>query len=125
MNLTTLATALLMLASAAIAWWLGGAVGAGVLAGCLLGAGIAGCSASYQRRLAASAPARVFSAFALAFLVKLFALVAFTAFFRYVDPAARLVDWRSFVLSFTIVAVALLLFSTPEAARALKERKAS
>lgn len=122
MTLTTLGTLILTPAGALVAWSLGGRAGTGVLAGVLLGAAIALVASGYQTRTAVTRPAMVLPAFALAFLVKLMALLGFTLLFRYVEFAQERVDWRHFLASFALASVILLFLSAPDSARALKAR---
>lgn len=120
MTPTTLGTLLLLLVAAPLAWWLGGSLGVGVLAGVLAAASVGVAMVIYQRRIAVQRPSWIIPAFALAFLVKLVVLVVLTAVFRFVDLLAARVDWRSFLMSYAAAAVVLLALGTTEAARALK-----
>lgn len=87
---------------------LGGALGAGVLAGYLLGAGLAGLSFLYTRHVLATQPARALQATVVGFLVKLAALLLGALSFRFIEAAGERADWRSFVVAYA-AAVALVL----------------
>jgi len=124
MTRTTASTLVLALVAGVCSWSLGGSLGASVLAGFLLGATVGNAVALWHRHVARTRPAFLLPALVGGFGLKLFLLVGLTAVFRFVPYAAERIDWRGFALSFAIVAIALLLVSTPEAARALKEGEA-
>lgn len=124
MTRTTTTTLLLGLAAGICAWSLGGTPGAGVLAGFLLGATVGQALAGWHRKVARTRPDFLLAALVGGFGIKLVLLVGLTAVFRFVPYAAERIDWRGFALSFAVVAITLLLVSTPDAARALKEREA-
>lgn len=100
----------------------GGALGGGVIAGYLLGAGLAGLSVLYQVHLLATRPERAMAGSVLGFLVLLVALLIGGLSFRYLGPAAERVDWRSFLISFALAGVLVLLFGTLEAVRNQRRR---
>lgn len=95
----------------------GGALGGGVLAGYLLGAGLAGLSVVYQMHLLATRPERAMAASVLGFLVLLVALLFGGLTFRYVAPVAERADWRSFLITFAVAGVLVLPLGTFEAVR--------
>ena len=124
MTRTTVSTLLLGLVAGVCAWSLGGIAGSGVLAGFLLGSTLGNALATWHKRVARIRPDFLLPALVGGFGIKLIALVGLTAMFRFVPYAAERMDWRAFALSFAIVTIVLLLVSTPDSARALKERSA-
>jgi MFS family permease len=100
----------------------GGALGGGVLAGYLLGAGLAGLSVLYQMHLLATRPERAMTASVLGFLVLLVALFFGGLSFRYLEPVAERADWRSFLVSFAVAGVLVLPLGTHEALRNHRRR---
>jgi hypothetical protein len=109
----------------AVAWQLGGRVGAGVLSGYLLGAGMSGLGVLYQRHMLLTRPERVFSALVVSFLGKLVALLLGGLAFRFLQPVAEIADWRSFLIAFAAAVALVLPVGTWEAARVLKHRARS
>jgi hypothetical protein len=88
---------LLALPGAALgAWYLGGAAGAGVLAGACAGLGYGALVALAERRLFAGRNA--FNGLLFAFLAKLLALLAATVLFLVLEPEG--IDPAAFVLAF-------------------------
>ena len=124
MTPTTISTLILAVVAGVCAWSVGGVVGSGILAGFLIGAMLGTALATWQKKVARTRPDMLLAMLVGGFGLKLVLLVGLTAFFRFVPYAAERLDWRAFALSFAVVAIALLLVSTPQAARALKEREA-
>ena len=106
---TTITTVLVLGLAALLAWRLGGIVGAGVLVGALGGTTIASVGASLQLKIAKTAPKRLFSAFTVGFLLKMFAALAGALALRYLPEAAALCDWQSFLLAFAVGAVCVMM----------------
>ena len=100
----------------------GGALGGGVLAGYLLGAGLAGLSVLYQMHLLATRPERAMAGSVIGFLVLLLALLLGGLSFRYIAPVAERADWRSFLITFALAGVLVLLLGTFEAVRHQRRR---
>lgn len=100
----------------------GGALGGGVLAGYLLGAGLAGLSVLYQMHLLATRPERAMAASVGGFLVLVLALVFGGLSFRYLAPVAEHADWRAFLVSFAAAGVLVLPLGTHEAVRHHRRR---
>ena len=69
-------------------------------------------------------PEQAFSAFTISFLAKLMIVLIGALAFRFVEPAARWVDYRSFLVAFAAAATILLVASAPDAARALRGQRA-
>lgn len=114
-------TSLLALAVAAVvAWRLGGRLGAGVMAGFLLGAGMSGLGVLYQRHVLLTRPDRTLMALAVSFLAKLVVVLLGALAFRYVEPVARTADWQSFLVAFAAAVGVILPIGAIEAARVLK-----
>jgi len=109
--------------AAAVAWQLGGRLGAGVLGGYLLGAGMSGLGVLYQRHMLLTRPERVFSALVVSFLAKLVALLLGGLAFRFLAPVAEVADWRSFLIAFAGAVALVLPLGTWDAARVLKQRE--
>lgn len=93
-----------------LAWSAGGAVGGGILAGYLFGAGLSGLGVLYQQHTLRTRPEFAFHAFTIAFFAKFVGMVLGALAFRYVPAAAARADWRSFLVAFAVAAL-LLLFS--------------
>ena len=106
----TLITTLLTLSAAAfIAWSMGGVLGAGVLIGGLGGASAASVGVLLQVNIAKTAPKRLFGAMVAAFMIKMFAALAGALAFRYVEAAAARADWQTFLISFALSAVIVMM----------------
>jgi hypothetical protein len=124
MTLTTLTTSIGLAAAVALAAWLGGAPGSGVLAGFCVGAAVTGWGVLRQRRVLRSYPQHAMRTMVEGFLAKL-ALVAVAAVLFVLVPALRqAADWRSFLLAFAAAVLLVLLPGTFDNARILKERRA-
>lgn len=124
--MTRLLLALLLgLAGAAfLAWRTGGALGGGVLAGYLLGGGIAGLCVLWQRHVLSTRPERMLQAVVVSFGAKLVALLLGALSFRYLEPVAARADWRSFLVAFAAAVLVVVAFGVPEVARALRAASA-
>ncbi|MDE0891655.1 MAG: hypothetical protein OSB14_05685 [Planctomycetota bacterium] len=106
----TLITTLLTLSAAAfLAWRMGGVEGAGVLIGGLGGASAASVGVLLQVNIAKTAPKRLFGAMTAAFMIKMFAALAGALVFRYVEAAAARADWQTFLISFALSAVIVMM----------------
>jgi hypothetical protein len=106
----TLITTLLSLSAAAyIAWSMGGVLGAGVLIGGLGGASAASVGVLLQVNIAKTAPKRLFGAMVAAFMIKMFAALAGALAFRFVEAAAARADWQTFLISFALSAVIVMM----------------
>lgn len=102
---------------------LGGALGNGVLAGYLLGAGLSGLSFLYLRHVLATRPARVLQANVTGFLVKLGALLFGALAFRFIEPVGARADWRSFVIAYAAAVALVLPLATWAALQEQRERE--
>lgn len=123
--MTRLSVAILLglTAAVSVAWRYGGALGAGVLAGYLLGAALALLGVMYQRHVMTHRPERAMHAGVVAFLFQLGAIVAFALALRYVEPVAARLDWRGFLVAFAAAANLILPLGTLDAVRVLKEKR--
>jgi MFS family permease len=119
MTHTTTGTLIGLGAAAFLAWWIGGSLGTGLLAGCLAGASVAGVSIAWQRRVLATHPEKLVTAAVAGFLLKLAAVLAGVLALRFLDSEARIADWRSFVVAFAVAAVLVLIPGTLEVVRKL------
>ena len=131
---TTFAALLGALATGLVAWQLSGldagAVKAGgVIAGYLLGAGMAWLGIMYQRHALMYRPKAAFAAHGVAMLAKLVVLLMGALSFRYIDAAAARADWRMFVLAFAAATVLLLASGAMDLAATMRslstEKKAT
>jgi hypothetical protein len=109
--------------AAVVAWRLGGALGTGVLGGYLLGASLSGFGVAWQNHLLRTQPKRVLTATVTVYLVKLACLLAAALVFRYVEPAARQVDWRAFLIAFATSVVLVNSIGSLDTLRILKQRR--
>jgi len=109
MNRTLITTLLSLSAAAFIAWSMGGVLGAGVLIGGLGGASAASLGVLLQVNIAKTAPKRLFGAMTAAFMIKMFAALAGALAFRYVEAAAARADWQTFLISFALSAVIVMM----------------
>jgi len=100
MTLLLIGTLLGLAGAALAAVLLGGALGAGALSGFALAALLGLAASAWQVRLLRRRPARAFSVFAIAFLLKLAALLVGTLLLRYLEPIGARADWRGFALGF-------------------------
>jgi len=114
---TTLGLSVGVLIAAIIGWFVGGANGLGVFLGFLLGAGLAGLAVAWQAHCLQYRPEHVTRAQMEGFAVKLGAVALFAVAFRYIEPLAASVSWRTFLLAFAAAAVLVLPLSTLDLSR--------
>jgi hypothetical protein len=93
----------------------GGAMGSGVMAGYLLGAGLAGLASLYTRHTLIHRPGRALHALALGFLVKLATLVVAALALRYLPVVSARADWHGFVVAYAAAVALVLPFGTLDA----------
>ena len=120
----TLATLVAFAAACAVAWRLGGTLGAGCLAGFLLGAGMCGLGVLYQRHTLLTRPEKSLQATVVAFLAKLVVLLIGGLAFRFLEPAAARADWRSFLIAFAAAVAVVLPLGAMDAVNATRRRRA-
>ncbi len=120
LSLLTLAS---LCVSLGVAWQLGGTLGAGVVAGFGVGALLSGLGVLYQRHVLFTRPERALAAFVLGFLAKALALVLGGLALRFIDAAAALADWQSFLVAFAAAVVVLLPVGSWEAVREWQTRR--
>lgn len=123
MNRSILLLLALVVAAAALGWNVGGAVGAGILAGALCGGSLAALGVSWQQLTVKRRPQRALASSVEVFLVKLACLLGSTLVFRFVPQAAARVDWRSYVVAFAACAFAVMIAGTFETSRALRSER--
>ena len=114
---TTLGLAVGVLFAAVVGWFVGGPSGLGVFLGFLLGAGLAGLAVAWQAHCLQYRPERVTRAQMEGFAIKLGSVALFALAFRFVEPLAASVSWRSFLLAFAAAAVIVLPLSTLDLSR--------
>jgi hypothetical protein len=124
MTHTTTGALIGLAAAAFLAWWIGGSLGSGVLSGFLAGAFVAGLSIAWQRHILSTRPEKLVAAAVLGFLFKLAAVLCGVLALRYLDPEARIADWRSFVVTFAVASVLVLIPGTLENMRRLSPKLA-
>ena len=96
----TVATLVGAAAAGLVAFSLGGREGTGVMAGYLLGASLSGFGAAWQLHLLRRGSDKVFVATVSVFLLKLAVILAAALALRYLEPVARVAEWRSFLVAF-------------------------
>ncbi len=121
----SIATVVGLLVAAGVAWQLGGKVGAGVMLGFLLGAGMSGLGALYQRHILVTRPRDAFQGVAVSFGFKLVAMTLGALAFRYLEPAAARADWKSFLVAFAAAAALVMPFGAMGAAQAVRSKLAA
>jgi hypothetical protein len=109
MSRTLITTLITLSAAAFVAWSMGGVEGAGVLIGGLGGASAASVGILLQINISKTAPKRLFGAMVAAFFIKMFAALAGALAFRYVEVAAARADWQTFLISFALSALIVMM----------------
>ena len=119
----TLAALLGLLGASVAAWQLGGALGAGVMAGFLLGAGFTGLGILYQVHIIRTRPERAMQAMVVSLLSKLVVVMVGALAFRYIEEVAVRADWRSFLATFALAVALLVPIGAWDATRILRDRR--
>jgi MFS family permease len=120
MTLTTAGTLIGCAIAGSLAWWIGGSLGTGVLAGFLAGASVTGLCLAWQRHVLTRHPEKLVQVAVASFLVKLGAVLAGALALRFIDSQAVIADWRSFLVAFAVSAVLVLIPGTFENMKKLK-----
>lgn len=120
MTRTVIASLLGASVAALIAWKLGGVVGAGVMAGFLLGVGIAGLGLLYQRHALLYRPNQAMQALGVSMLAKFVTLLVGALAFRFVEAAAARADWKAFLLAYGVGVCFLMPFGARDLHATLK-----
>jgi hypothetical protein len=123
MTHTTTGTIAGLALAAALAWFLGGSLGRGVMAGFLCGATVTGVCLAWQRHVLAFQPERLVLTAVSGFLLKLAAVLAGALALRFIDSDAEVADWRSFLVAFAASAVLVLIPGTIENMRKLESAR--
>lgn len=105
------------------AWSMGGREGTGVLAGYLLGGSLSGFGMAWQMHLLRTRPQRVLLATVTVYLLKLATLLAAVLCFRYLEPAARYVEWRAFLVAFAGGILLVMVVGSLDTLALLRERR--
>jgi LytS/YehU family sensor histidine kinase len=125
MSRTSLGTLLGLGLAALVATRFDGSVRVGILGGALFGAALGLFAGAWLRHVAATRPERVLAAMVHGFLFKLGGVVLAALALRFVEPAARVADWRAFVLAYTALVFVAVLLAATETAKALNQRSAT
>ena len=123
MSLTSFVTLLSLGASALIAGRVGGRMGLGILLGATLGAAVALIGVLWVRHALIYRPERALRAQVEMFLVKLGAVVACAFAFRFLEPVARIADWRAVLVAYVSASLAILLAGAAMIQRLARERR--
>ena len=112
-----------------VAWGLGGGLEgprpAGVMSGYLFGASVGVLGVSYQRHVLRTAPGSLMSAMVVGFGFKLAGLFVAALVLLFVEPVARVLDARSFILAYAAAALLSLVFGSRDNARMMREESAA
>ncbi len=96
-------------------------IAVGVVAGYLLGAAVALLGAAWQRHVLRIDLRRGMQASLVTFVMKIVVALMAGAALRFVDAVGRLADWRAFLVAYVVAAVGILLLSSLDLSRAVKE----
>jgi hypothetical protein len=121
---TALGLALLLPVAAFAGITVGGASGLGIFLGFALGATLAGISVAWQAHCLRYRPEHASRAQLAGFAIKLGAAAVFAAAFRFVEPLADTVSWRSFLLAFAAAAILVLPLALLDLSRLMAEARA-
>ncbi len=124
MNLTLIATLAGLALAIVVSAPLGAVEATGVLGGYLFGASIGLLGVGYQKHALRTRPAQAMNASIIAFLFKLFGALMGALSLRYLEPLARVADWRSFLLAYAAAVLLILVFGSIDISRALNRRSA-
>ena len=125
MQLPTLFLVAGLVVAVATAAMLGGALGAGVVVGYVMGGMIGGLVVAWVRHTMRTQPQRALAVQVGGFLFKLVVVLMGGLVFRFVEPAAARVDYRTFLISFAAAALLLALSGIGPAMSSLQGRNAS
>jgi hypothetical protein len=105
------------------AWQLGGAQGAGLMLGCAAAIGIGVWALLWQEHLLRTRPKFALNAMLIGFLAKLAALLAGSIALRFLEPAARVADWSTFLIGFAVASLWVMTLGSLRILRALSTNK--
>lgn len=120
MSRTSIGTLIGLGLALAAASQLEGTMSTGVIAGYLFGASIGLCSVAWQQHVIRFHPERAMAAQMQGFLMKLGALALSAVCVRFLEPVARVADWKSFILAYVVATVLALILGSLDNARALR-----
>lgn len=124
MNLTVATTLVGLALAIAVAASLGGLSGTGVVGGYLFGASLGLLGVGWQQHVLRTRPQQALNAAVLAFLFKLAGALMGALCLRYIEPVARIADWRSFIVAYGAAVLLSLIVGSVDTSRALKRRSA-
>jgi hypothetical protein len=125
MTHTTAGTLIGLAIAGAVAWFAGGSLGRGILAGAVAGAFITGLCLAWQRHTLEYKPEKLVHVAVAGFLVKLAAVLCGSLALRAFDGSLEIADWRGFLVTFVVTAVLVLIPGTIENMRKLAPRRDS
>ncbi len=97
-----------------------GSMATGVLAGYLFGASIGLCSVAWQQHVIRFHPERAMGAQMMGFLMKLGGLALSAGCVRFLEPVARVADWKPFIVAYVAAAFVALVLGSLDSARTLR-----
>ena len=124
MTYTTTGTLIGLALAAGLAWFIGGSLGRGVMAGAVCGAAVTSVCLAWQRHVIAFDAPRLVQTAVAGFGVKLVAMLAGALALRFIDSRAEIADWRGFLVAFAVSAVLVLIPGTFENMRRLSSSRA-
>ncbi len=123
MNMSTIGAVIGLVAALGVRWSLSGALGNGVLLGYFAGACVTGATLVWQRHELAHHPERLLVTALAGFAVKLAVVLGGALCLRYLEPAAALFDWKSFLITFAASAILILIPGTIDNVRTLSTHR--
>ena len=91
--------------------------------GYLFGGSLSGFGMAYQMHLLRTQPEKIFGATIGVFLLKLAVLIAAGLCFRYIELAARHVEWRAFLVAYAAGILLVMSVGSLDTLRMLRERR--
>lgn len=123
MNASTVGALIGLAAALAVGWTLSGSAGNGVVLGYLAGALVTGATLVWQRHELAHRPERLLMTALTGFSIKLAVVLGGALCLRYLEPAAALFDWKSFLIAFPASAILILIPGTIDNVRMLSTQR--
>ena len=119
MTRTTIATLAVILIAAVLATQLGGRERMGVVAGVLCGTSVSMLGAAWQRHGFRFRPKQAYQTVVEVFLFKLAFVLLGALSFRFIEAASARVDWKTFLVTFVVVAIVVQTVAVFESVRLL------